>query len=1189
MCQQAAETALAQLRVCKLVTEDALVQLSSCPGSSSDAPALTASSQDVCHLVFSSPEIGHVFYAHSPLKAFPGYSAPLRVLGELRRAAMLLLAEGRSLEVRAFEIDFLRTTRQADDSQSQLAPSPPSLSPVVADTCDVNDVAEAPIPLAMLYRARDICALLDYLSSARVLSSTLSADQLLVLLSERDAHLQRDSVLFSQVQKSMLGVIRQSLINVELEKPACIAHELSELWRPLCPLWLARLREREKELILSVFTASALTQLPELQLEIHAQARAKSSINFSELPGIKDVVAKVKQLVSPDIRGCIPGILHSVVVAAHWAYLGCEKDGGMHAHVLSVCGMGGGLPFAAEASAIDAEHCVDEDAPDHGTARLDFDVLRATISGELSAAQLCALIEHALRANRYAFAALLAHEALTVYNMGMAIPVACVFLGAIAALSAAPPEWVHNELSLCGVQALSQPRSAQSMAEYGALCRRALCCEGAWHASAGAALEDLVVPQTAAALLARFSSALTATAIGTQSATVKLFNGCSTHVLGCSRAYSWDSRSSPTRRLLSTEMTNNKQAVKVCLQLARTQDPPPDFELRADSSRAHLRGGGCSMEGAVGNNGTVDGGCGNGGADGDVIEVSCMQLSDGELHELNMLAFLCSPYFDFFERVGENNVLRVCGANAKGILRKLHKLCSCEALMSGVCFPSDDASTHLKLFMSSMSCGAAAHHLLCVARTEALRSPLIERSPQALDVLRDILRACTLRAVRAGGSSAWAMLTRCRTVVEALLLSVVAVAELQVSLTPQAAHVAKAARAVGTRKGCIGAATRESKLLATTCRAEEGAQAAEQSAKEESERAASAQRRRWQLERAAAEREQEKERAAAADAAAHAKSVRETELAIALSAADVPRAATAPAAPSSAAPHAAGGLEPWKPTGTAGDGREAVAACALGGGAPACDEAGDSSLLCAEPSGGSHARAVTVGSLPGMAGEATEEAAVVGDGAEGSWWEDGRVDGHALSFAVPARAPLGDPFSALAVSPSSPLSQESPPAARYPHGVAIDGGWETITPPPPPQTMPVRLIQFGSFPPISIMPPAHVHARRALAASFDDAVHRAEAVPMVTVAEAVARQVEYYFSAANLAKDRYLRGLMDSEGWVDIAAIASFNRMRRFQLPVDTIAGMLTSSLQLDVDRDEARSAYLVRSRLHWAVFVSPA
>lgn len=38
-------------------------------------------------------------------------------------------------------------------------------------------------------------------------------------------------------------------------------------------------------------------------------------------------------------------------------------------------------------------------------------------------------------------------------------------------------------------------------------------------------------------------------------------------------------------------------------------------------------------------------------------------------------------------------------------------------------------------------------------------------------------------------------------------------------------------------------------------------------------------------------------------------------------------------------------------------------------------------------------------------------------------------------------------------------------------------------------------------------------------------------------------QVEYYFSPANLARDRFLSQQMDAQGWVPLATVARFNRI----------------------------------------------
>jgi len=44
--------------------------------------------------------------------------------------------------------------------------------------------------------------------------------------------------------------------------------------------------------------------------------------------------------------------------------------------------------------------------------------------------------------------------------------------------------------------------------------------------------------------------------------------------------------------------------------------------------------------------------------------------------------------------------------------------------------------------------------------------------------------------------------------------------------------------------------------------------------------------------------------------------------------------------------------------------------------------------------------------------------------------------------------------------------------------------------------------------------------------------------------EAVLKQAEYYFSVDNLCKDIYLRAKMDSEGYVPLGLVASFNKIR---------------------------------------------
>jgi len=84
-------------------------------------------------------------------------------------------------------------------------------------------------------------------------------------------------------------------------------------------------------------------------------------------------------------------------------------------------------------------------------------------------------------------------------------------------------------------------------------------------------------------------------------------------------------------------------------------------------------------------------------------------------------------------------------------------------------------------------------------------------------------------------------------------------------------------------------------------------------------------------------------------------------------------------------------------------------------------------------------------------------------------------------------------------------------------------------------------------------PPAK---RRLRESKFDPSV-----LPTSTDTAEILKQVEFYFSDANLPRDKFLWNLTvsDSEGWVPIATIANFKRMRRFQ-PLDAIVSALRTS-----------------------------
>ncbi|KAK6903782.1 hypothetical protein I203_107288 [Kwoniella mangroviensis CBS 8507] len=68
-------------------------------------------------------------------------------------------------------------------------------------------------------------------------------------------------------------------------------------------------------------------------------------------------------------------------------------------------------------------------------------------------------------------------------------------------------------------------------------------------------------------------------------------------------------------------------------------------------------------------------------------------------------------------------------------------------------------------------------------------------------------------------------------------------------------------------------------------------------------------------------------------------------------------------------------------------------------------------------------------------------------------------------------------------------------------------------------------------------------------------------------------QIEYYFSMQNLAMDFFLRQQMDSEGWIDISMIASFNRVKSLTPDVSMVKECMALSSLLEVKEESVRLA----------------
>lgn len=77
-------------------------------------------------------------------------------------------------------------------------------------------------------------------------------------------------------------------------------------------------------------------------------------------------------------------------------------------------------------------------------------------------------------------------------------------------------------------------------------------------------------------------------------------------------------------------------------------------------------------------------------------------------------------------------------------------------------------------------------------------------------------------------------------------------------------------------------------------------------------------------------------------------------------------------------------------------------------------------------------------------------------------------------------------------------------------------------------------------------------------------------------------QIEFYFSARNLEGDFYLRSCMDSQGWVMISVVSTFNRVKKLTNDFELIRNTLMFSQVLEVDFEGRR----VRKKWGWEEYV---
>ncbi|CAH9115417.1 unnamed protein product [Cuscuta epithymum] len=77
--------------------------------------------------------------------------------------------------------------------------------------------------------------------------------------------------------------------------------------------------------------------------------------------------------------------------------------------------------------------------------------------------------------------------------------------------------------------------------------------------------------------------------------------------------------------------------------------------------------------------------------------------------------------------------------------------------------------------------------------------------------------------------------------------------------------------------------------------------------------------------------------------------------------------------------------------------------------------------------------------------------------------------------------------------------------------------------------------------------------------------------PISTLKASIVKQIEYYFSDANLQSDHYLLSLMDNHGWVPISIIADFKRVKSMSTDIPFILDALQGSSSVEVQGDKVR------------------
>ena len=72
-----------------------------------------------------------------------------------------------------------------------------------------------------------------------------------------------------------------------------------------------------------------------------------------------------------------------------------------------------------------------------------------------------------------------------------------------------------------------------------------------------------------------------------------------------------------------------------------------------------------------------------------------------------------------------------------------------------------------------------------------------------------------------------------------------------------------------------------------------------------------------------------------------------------------------------------------------------------------------------------------------------------------------------------------------------------------------------------------------------------------------------------TKVAAIKKQVEYYFSDSNFRRDKFLQSSVDQDGYVKIATLLTFNKLKSLTMESQVVASSIEASESIELNQDK--------------------